>query len=391
VLLVGAGLFVRSLRHAETLDYGLDVDHLLIASAQVRGGGGGELRVTRTDAPGGPETNPQSAVYLRLLEKIRANPAVASADVSVGTPYASSFAIGVRASGRDSLPRVEGGGPYVMMVSEGYFATVGTRIVRGRGFTAADVKGAEPVTVVGQTFARLVWPDRDALGQCLYVGRNDSTCVKVVGIAADVRSRSVTEEQALMYYLPYAEHLVAMDIPIDGLLIRTRGDARAVQGDVQRVLQNAEAGLPYVNVDALLDRVEPQWRSWQLGATMLTVFGLLALVIASVGLYGVTAYGVTQRTQEIGVRVALGAVRGDVIRLTVAQAVRVTALGAAVGTALALALGRAVSSLLFGVKPADPAALLGAIALFLVVAAAAAFVPARRAANLDPMRALRTE
>jgi ABC-type antimicrobial peptide transport system permease subunit len=146
-----------------------------------------------------------------------------------------------------------------------------------------------------------------------------------------------------------------------------------------------------VRVRTLVDAIAPQWRSWQLGAAMLTAFGLLALVIASLGLYGVTAYGVAQRTQEIGVRIALGAGRRDVVGLAVAQALRATAAGAVIGIALALALGRAVASLLFGVKPADPAAVAGSIVVLLAVAALAAWLPARRAAAIDPMEALRYE
>ncbi len=388
VLLVGAGLFVRSLRNVQTLDYGLDLQHLLIAGVRQRGGSNVSIsRQFRTDAPSGPE-DPQSAMFLRLMEKIRTSPTVASADVTVGTPYQSLMSLSLRASGRDSMPRLQGGGPYIVAVSPGYFATVGTRILRGRGFTDQDIKGAMKVTVVGQSFAKVVWPDRDALGQCLYIGR-DSSCVQVVGIAADARRQSVVGDQALTYYVPFAQHI--SPLPVDGLLIRTRGPARAVQGEIQRALQNAEPNLPFVSVQSLLDRIEPQWRSWRLGATMLTAFGLLALVIAALGLYGVTAYGVTQRTQEIGVRVALGAQRADVIRLSVAQAVRATAIGAAIGLAIAYALGRAVASLLYGVKPADPTAVLGGVAVLLAVAAFAAYVPARRAARIDPMEALRYE
>ncbi len=388
VLLVGAGLFVRSLRNAQTLDYGLDLQHLLIAGMRQRGGGAVSVsRQFRTDAPGGPE-DPQSAMYLRLMEKIRTHPGVASADVTVGTPYQSLVSLSLRASGRDSMPRLQGGGPYIVAVSPGYFGTVGTRILRGRGFTDQDTKGALKVTVVGQSFAKMIWPDRDALGQCLFIGR-DSSCVQVVGIAADARRQSVLDDKALTYYVPFAQHIDPL--PVDGLLIRTRGPARAVLGEIQHALQNAEPNLPFVSVQSLLERIEPQWRSWRLGATMLTAFGLLALIIAALGLYGVTAYGVTQRTQEIGVRIALGAQHGDVIRLSVAQAVRATAVGAAIGMGVALVLGRAMSSLLFGVKPADPAAVLGGIAVLLAVAALAAWVPARRAARIDPMVALRYE
>jgi putative ABC transport system permease protein len=242
---------------------------------------------------------------------------------------------------------------------------------------------------VGQTFARLVWPGRDAIGQCLYVDGNDSTCVQVVGIAQDARSRQVTETQTLMYYVPFGQHLVTP--PINGLLIRTRGPARLAEADVQRPLQRAEPNLPYVSIRSLADAVEPQWRSWRLGATMFTAFGLLALAIAALGLYAVTSYGVAQRTQEIGVRIALGAQRANVVRLVVTQAVRATAVGALIGLVIAFGLGRAVVALLFDVKPLDGISVLGAVFVLLAVAAVAAWVPARRAANVDPMQALRTE
>jgi predicted permease len=381
-LLVGAGLFVRSLRNAETLDYGLDLQHLLIADLGVRSGAG------RTFMLGGEE-DPQSALYLRLLRHIQANPAVASAAASVGTPYYSSYSINLRVSGRDSLPTVGSSVPTLNAVSVDYFATAGIPIVRGRRFTDADeVRGAPRVAVVGRTFARLVWPDRNPLGQCLFLGGADSACVQVIGVAGD-RRPGIREEPALAYYLPYGQHLVSP--PIDGLLIRTRAAAEEAQGEVRRALQSAEPDLPYVRVESLVDRLVPLWRPWRLGAAMFTGFGLLALVIAALGLYAVTAYSVTQRTQEIGVRMALGAQRRDVVWLAVWQALRATAIGAGAGLLAALLLSRVVRALLFQVQPADPATFVAGIGLLLVVAVAAAFVPARRAARVDPMEALRCE
>ena len=389
VLLVGAGLFVRSLRHAQTLDYGLDLEHLLLAGVQQRGANVSVSRQTSGPAEEGA-VDEQSAQYLRMREHIQADPAVAGVDAMAGTPYQSAMMISIRVSGRDTLPRVAGGGPFLMIVTPTYFTTVGTRILQGRGFSDTDVKGSTPVAVVGQSFARFAWPDRDPIGQCIFLGMGGTpTCIQVVGVAADVRNLSVTRPTTMTWYLAFEQHLAPM--PLDGLVIRSHGPAERVEGQVQHALQISEPDLPYVRIRTLTEALAPQWRSWKLGATMLTAFGLLALLIASLGLYGVTAYGVAQRTQEFGVRLALGAGRRNVVGVAVAQALRATAIGGVIGMALAYALGRAVSSLLFGVKPADPAAVLGAVAVLLAVAAVAAYFPARRAAAIDPMEALRYE
>jgi predicted permease len=388
VLLVGAGLFIRSLRHAERLDYGLDLEHVLVAQADAPFVGSAGAGIARADLHGIP-VDPQSALYLRLRERIKRDPAVASADVSVGTPYQSGYVLPLRALGQVPARSPDGGGPYFMAVSPGYFSTVGTQIVRGRSFTDTDINGAPPVVVVGQTLAGILWPHGDPIGQCVFILPANSTCVRVVGVVSDSRPQVVTQEQSLTYYVPFAQ--IPIPAPIDGLLIRTRGSAHAFQAEVQRVLQSAEPGLPFVRVESLLDMVQPQWRSWQLGAAMLTVFGVLALAIASLGLYAVTSYTVTQRTREIGVRMALGAQHGDVVKLAVTPALRATALGIAVGLGISAALSRGVASLLFGVQPIDPLSGFAALILLLAVATAAAWIPARRAARTDPIRALRCE
>jgi predicted permease len=381
-LLVGAGVFVRSLRNVERLDYGLDVGHLLVADVDAR-----------TSAMGCTDCNVglmdrQSALYLALLRRVQADPSVASAAAGVGTPFGWRFGIRFKASGVDSLPG--GRTPYVSAVTANWFSAVGTSIVQGRGFVPADEEAtAPPVAVVDQMLARLAWPGGSPIGRCLYLNGNDSTCVQVVGVAQTARMRGASETPVPLYYVPLGRRLVS--IPVSGLVIRTRAPAARAAGDVQRALQRAEPGLPFVHVAAVSDALARDWRSWRLGATMFSAFGLLALVIASLGLYAVTSYGVSQRVQEFGLRIALGARRADVVRLSVARTVQATAIGAAIGLAIAYALGRAVASLLYGVKPADPASMLGGVAVLLAVAALAAWLPARRAARIDPMEALRYE
>ncbi len=230
VLLVGAGLFVRSLRHAQTLDYGLDLEHLMLAGVQQRGSNVSISRQGPMPSPEGP-VDARSAQYLRMRERIQANPAVASADAMFGTPYQSAMVLSVRVSGRDTLPRIAGGGPFLMVVTPTYFGTVGTQILKGRGFTDADVKGATPVAVVGQSFAKFAWPDRDPIGQCVFLGGSGpSICIQVVGVSSGVRNLSVTRPTTMTWYLAFAQHVVSM--PLDGLVIRARGPAGAVEGQV---------------------------------------------------------------------------------------------------------------------------------------------------------------
>jgi len=375
VLLVGAGLFVRSLRNVQALDLGLDIEHVLVASVDL-----GSVGMTREAS---------DAMHLGLLERAQNLPGVVATAAGVGTPFGWSHGMHLRASGSDSVPRVKDGGPYLNAVTPDYFLTLGTGILRGRGFTDADGPTAGRVAVVGLTFARRVWPDREALGQCLYLGSDDSTCVQVVGVAEDTRRGRVLPGEVLQVYAPFAQYLG--NASIDGLLIRTTAGGGAVAEGIQRALQRAEPNLPYVRVQSLEETVAPQFRSWRLGATMFSAFGLLALAIAAMGLYGVTAYGVSQRTQEIGVRMALGAGRGQVQRMIVWQGVRAALAGAVLGAVGAWALGRSVASLLYGVSPSDPVIFAAVTLLLVAVAVLASFLPARRAAAVDPAVALRSE
>jgi predicted permease len=373
VLLVGAGLFVRSLRNVQALDLGFDTDKVLSVSVNLR-----TMGLSRADA---------NSTYLRIMDRLAQLPFVEHSAGSMGTPFNYAYGVDLKASGVDSIPRLATGGPYFTVVTPDYFRTMGVGIERGRGLTAGDVAGAEPVSVVNATMARLLWPGKDPIGQCLTVGE-EKFCRHVVGVAEDARRGSVIEGETMQYYLPLAQ---ATDEPqINALFVRARGHADDIRDAVRREVQ-AAGELPYANVESLADQVAPQLRSWRLGAAAFTAFGLLALVIAATGIFAVLAYSVSQRTQEIGVRVALGAEAGQVVRMIVVQGLRAAAVGVVVGGAGAYALARGIASLLYGVQPADPVVFCVVVATLVAVAATASYLPARRAARVDPMVALRHE
>jgi predicted permease len=372
-LLAGAGLFVRSLQKVRALDIGVDAERVLVGTMDLR--------------EGGHTTNELNALYLRMLDRIARLPGVERVSASVFHPFGMHSAMTLKVPGRDSLPQLPMGGPYYSVVLPGYFETIGTEIVRGRGFTAADGRGSPWVVILSETWARLIWPAANPLGQCVTLG-DQPQCYQVVGIAEDVVRFQAVEEPHMHFYIPMGQWT---DRGITGLFVRPRGDPEALIPAVRREMQSVESDLPFANVLLLQDRVDPSIRPWRLGATLFTAFGLLALAVATIGLYGVLSYLVSQRTHEIGVRMALGADVGSVLRLIVGDGVRMTLAGLVLGLAGAFAAGRALKALLYGVSPADPTTIVIVTVALLAAAALASYLPARRAAKVDPMVALRYE
>src|SRR2546423_1641629 len=228
---------------------------------------------------------------------------------------------------------------------------MGTAIGGGRGCTGAGREGSPRVVVISQAMAKKIWPKTDALGQCIRVGSDTVPCSTVVGIAANIVDRDLTNPPGQQYYAPVAQHGSAGN----GLFVRTHGDATDMVSTVRRELQRVMPGVSYVSVTPLTKILEPNVRSWRLGATMFALFGGLALLLAAVGLYSVIAYNVTQRSHELGVRIALGAQGLDVLRLVVGSGLRVAVAGIVIGGSIALIVGRFVGPLLYRVSPRDPA------------------------------------
>ncbi len=373
MLLAGAGLFVRSLRNVRAIDIGMEVDRLLVASMDLR-----SANYPRKEI---------NALYDRMLERVRALPGVTDAAVTIGNPFGWSFATDLKVPGLDSLPRSPGGGPYINYVSPDYFSTLGMTIKRGRGFTAEDRHGGAQVAVVGEAMARRFWPTADPIGRCLLIAERE--CSQVVGIVADAKRDAVIEEAQTQYYVPLAQW--PDENSVTAMYVRTAGSPDQMAAAVRREMQSAAPDLPFAQVQPLADVIAPQLRPWRMGSLMFSLFGALALALAAVGLYGVLAYSVTQRTHEIGVRIALGAERRNVLGLVIGHGLRVVGIGVLIGAVGAIAGGRALKALLYGVSPADPLVLAAVALVLLTVALAASWLPARRATKVDPMVALRYE
>jgi predicted permease len=388
VLLVGAGLFARSLQRALALDLGFAADRVLAVAVDLPGGGTAPAAAGDTAAGESPEV----AAYDRLHARLAALPGVRSASLAMSEPFSTTLDARIALAGRDTLALPASGPPRFNVVTPEYFATMGMRLVRGRGITEADGRGAPPVMVVNETMARTLWPGGSPLGQCVVVREFPGRpCAEVVGVVGDVRVRGaeLREGSDMQMYLSLRQDL--LKLPLRSLVVRGAGDPAALAAAVRRAVLDEEPRALRVRVRPLAVSLEPVLRPWRTGAATLAAFGALALLLASLGLYAVVAHDVAQRVREIGVRLALGARGGDVARLVVARGVRLAGAGVVLGVAAALAAGRWVAPLLFETAPYDPGVLGGGAAALLAVAALAGALPAWRAARLAPSSALRTE
>ena len=369
VLLVGAGLFVRSFRNVRALDLGFTPEHVLAIGVTTRG--------TPLD------TVQKEQLAQAMVERAVTLPNVQHASRGLTVPFSSEWTQPIVVPGVDSSRLRDFF--YVVPVGADYLATMGTRLVSGRTITDADRAGSEPVVVLSQSAAQHIWPGANPIGRCIKL-QATTPCLTVIGTAQDIRA-SFQDEPSLQLYVPIAQQ----PQPEIRLFVRVRGDAAKSIEPVRRSLQELMPGAAYVNADPLEDFVASEFRSWRLGATMFTIFGLLALLVAAVGLYSVVAYDVSQRTQEIGVRVALGATAGTVIRLVLADGVRVVAFGLVLGGIVALAFANHVTPLLYHITGKDPVTYAFVVLVLLAVALMASLAPALRASRVDPNIALRAE
>ena len=375
VFLVGAVLFVHSLRRIQSLPLGLEPDRVLVVRMRTSG-----MRMGESDI---------DALYTRLLDAARAVPGVESAGIAGGLPFSTLWAEEVKVPGRDSVPLTRDGGPYFNAVSSDYFRTMGIRVLRGRGFTERDRGTSSRTVVVNKTLADLWWPNEEAVGHCVKVGGDTMPCAEVVGVVENTRRFRLIENPAVHFYVPRDQAPRWSHTGV--LVVRPVGDAAHAVESLRRELQTRVPDAPFIDVSRLDELINPQMRAWRLGATAFGAFGLLALIVAALGLYSVLAYDVSRRIRELGIRVALGAESGDIRRMVVGRAVRVAVIGALIGLAIAIAAGPTVAPLLIETSPRDPSAFLTAAVVLFTVALLAAIVPTRRAARVDPIIALRAD
>jgi hypothetical protein len=352
---------------------GFDPDPLLLVEL--------EMRDVRLDSAA------TVALRLRLLEAAKGVPGVSHAALRESIPFAGMSSYPLRVDGIDSVPAL--GEFDFNSVSAEYFAAVGTRILRGRGFETTDRGGTRLVMVVGQSMANVLWPGQDPIGRCVRVGLDSlPPCRYVAGVAEDIHSQSLEPESKLFFYYMPALQWNPQD---GGLFVRVHGEASRVAEPLRQALQREMPGAAFVTVNPMGNIVGAKMRSWIVGATLFTAFGVLALVLAAVGLYSVIAYNVTQRKHELGLRIALGAGRADVVRLVVLESVRFAMVGVAIGSVIAVAAGRWIGPLLFNQSPLDVAVFATVSVVLVGVAIVASWVPALRAAGVDPRTALQAD
>jgi predicted permease len=370
-LLVSAGLFLRSLQGATRIDPGFDEpNHLVMASVDPGLQGYGTER---------------SREFLdRLVAEVAALPEVTAVGLIDQMPLSVSGSDrGVEIPGYD-FAEGERRSIHYARVTEGYLDAMGVELIAGRTFTRQDDAAGAPVIVVNQRFAERFWPGESALGKVVETAGKDR---EVVGVVQTGKYRSLGEPPTEFMFLPQRE-LFTTGM---SLVARTRSDPGATVRTLQEIVRSLDAEMPVFDVRTMEDHMGIALLPARLGGTVLGLFGLLGLTLAAVGIYGVTAYSVARRKRELGIRVAMGADRSSVLRLVLGEGLRTTALGVALGLAAALGAARLVRGLLYDTNAFDPVAFVGVPVVLAAVALLAVYLPARRAAGAEPMRALRAE
>ncbi len=386
VLVIGAALLIRTSLALASVRPGFDSGHVLT------------MRMSLT----GPRFQKSAAVEQLVrdgVERLKALPGIELASATCCVPLEGGYGLPFKIMGRplDNGPFHGGGG--WQTVSPGYFDVFKIPTVRGRAFTERDAAGSAPVVMINQALAQRFWPKGDPVGERILIGKGVMSELEsevpreIIGIAADVRDGALNRDPQPAMYIPNAQvpdALNALNVRLTPLawVMRTRGEPTAMSAAVQEQLRQA-SGLPVADVRSMEEIVSRSTSRQRFNMLLMTIFGASALLLAAIGVYGLMAYSVQQRTQEIGIRMALGAESGDVRQMVVSQGMKFALAGVVVGTAAAFGLAKTISALLFGVTAWDPVVFVSVPLLLCVIALAAVWLPAMRATRIDPVIALR--
>jgi putative ABC transport system permease protein len=387
VLLAGAALLIRTQLALGAVDPGFSAENVLTMRMSLNG-----------------PAFAKSAGIERLVrdgvERVRAVPGVVVASATCCVPLEGGYGLPFLIMGRPVDGPFHGGGAWVT-ASPGYFDVFQIPVKRGRAFTERDDGGAPPVVIINQAMARQFWPKSDPLQDKIWIGKGimselaAETPRQIIGVVGDVRGGALNLDPQPAMYVPSAQvpdALNALNVRLTPLkwIVRTRGNPYALSASIQEQLRQA-SGLPVSDIRTMDEVISRSTSRQRFNMLLMTSFGCAALILAAIGIYGLMAYSVQQRTQEIGIRLALGARSGSVRNMVVFQGMRLAAVGVAVGLAAAFALTRLLAALLFGVKSSDPLVFVGVAAVLSAVSLLAVWLPARRATGIDPMVALRYE
>lgn len=382
--LLGVGaLFVRSLRNVQAVDVGFDIAQTVAVTADWDAFG-----VTSKEA---------KSLLERAAERARALPTVTGATLVAIEPFTGVSMGSLTVPGRGDLSAISGvpGGMFFTnAVGDPYFRTLGIPIVRGRTFDASDADSMAHSVIVNETFAKRIWPGEDAVGKCVSTDtKGEGPCMRIVGVARDARFTGLTSPIAPIFFTPFSQQTSG---PAQLIVSLRAGLSDSMRRQTMRALRSTIVGLdsrvPFAGVHPVGEAMfASALAPYRVSATAFTVFGVLALTLAAIGLYGVVAYAVTQRTGEFGVRIALGARARDVMSLVLRQGIRLVGVGAAIGFAAAIAVARMLRSRLYGVEPVDAPALIAVALVLAIVSLVACWLPARRASRVDPAVTLKYE
>jgi putative ABC transport system permease protein len=374
VLLIGAGLLVNSFVRLLRVPPGFDPEGVIVA---------------RTTLPAAryPEAERGKAAYRETLERIEALPGVQSVAIATNLPLTSEWVIGFRVEGEDENIYYTAHNTWI---SNDYFRAMGIPLRRGREFTGEDRADTLPVVVINETLARRFWPGDDAVGKRIrWGGWNPQGWLTVVGVAADVKLSALEAESPPTVYMPIFQ---IPRLRRDAIFIaRTTGDPASLAAALDREISAVDSELPVYDIRTMNQVITASVAQRRFTMWLLVIFAAAALLLAAIGLYGVLSYAVTQRSHEIGIRMALGAGIGDVLKLVIRQGMTLAVIGVALGLTASFALTKTMKSLLFDTSASDPLTFAAIAVLLMGVALLACWIPARRAAKLDPMEALRHE